>query len=149
MGAKNRSKGSFDRDTAVVGHAGPTDALTSVLTFLDTGATIPVPDDDDLDGEIVAADPEFIRAVEESRRAYAENPGHGTSVEEIYNVFGMTPHAVDAFDSVDGSPDVLVRVPARLHQALVDRAGREHTTIDALVTSFIDREISSANPDAA
>ena len=149
MGTKDRPEGSVKSDGAVVGRAFANDELTAVLTFLDTGTTIPVPDDDDLEGEIVAADPEFVRTVEESRRTHAQNPDHGTSIEETYLLFGMTPPVVAAPDPADDSNDMLVRVPARLHQALVDRAGREHTTIDALVTSFIDREILSANPDAA
>jgi hypothetical protein len=138
-----------DGDRAVVGRSAPIDGLTSALTFIDSGTTIPVRDDDDLEAETVAANPEFVRPVAESCRIHARDPHQGTSIEEVYELFALITHGVDAIGPAGEAGDVMVRVPAGLHRASVDRADREHTTVHASVVSLIVRDIASVNPKAA
>jgi hypothetical protein len=67
----------------------------------------------------------------------------------VYELFALIPHGVDAIDPAVEAGDVMVRVPAGLHRASVDRADREHTTVHASVVSLIVRDIASVNPKAA
>jgi len=121
------------------------------VQFVGSDERIPVPNDPASERAAVAAHPAYLRRLEAARQADAE--GRSKPIEQVFEELeaeageeagaplptlpkharrGRPPHG-------DYRGRFVVRVPASLHRDLIERAEREHTTLNQLVLSYLSR----------
>lgn len=103
------------------------------VELVGTGHRIPVPDDPEGERAAVVADPDFQRRLAAARRQHAE--GSAIPMRAV--------HRRGRPASGDYKGRFLVRVPSSIHRELVERAEREHTTLNQLVLSYLSRGLGA------
>ena len=138
--------------------------MQSYLEVIGTGERIPVPDDPAGERAAVVAHPSFQRALANARRESAEGLTipFDEAIAQLDAEYPLPPALARKPKGTWAKPAsageapkrgrpangdyqgrFLVRMPSSVHRELVQRAAREHTTLNQLVLSYISRGLGA------
>ncbi len=116
------------------------------LIFLDTGTAVDVPEDPEGERAAVADDPEFQRALTESRRR-RQAGARGTPLAEVLARYGVPPAQRPKRPSgkqvAGDNENVRVRLPRALHRELAEQAERQGVSLNTLIVAYLAREAAA------